>query len=1146
MKRISLSLIVLACLILVFGSRSWASCPQDSIDHGDCDTLNVQLWPADAIFTAPGHFARVPIYVTHDMPADIDSIAGFAIPLCYTQTNPAKYCSLSSYWNTIGLAGGSFARSIFRTMGSDTSWMKKLYDDPDGPYDWANKILNLNGTTHFWLTLIPTTQPLMSAVSYELLATMTFKLQDTMHVCIDSCFWPPSSILSYSRKDAKTYVPRDNMPYCFWIGPPRIQVIAPNGGEHWAVGASQNITWLSENFSGANVKIDYSTNSGSTWLPVIASTTNNGNYPWTIPNTPSTQCRVRVSDTDDDPFDISDADFWIVAPDFVIKAEPDTQIVQAGLSTNYNVILTSQNGFASPCSLSVAGLPAGATAGFNPNPTTPTDTSVMTVGTTAGVTPPGTYQMIITAFQFSKAFIQHKDTVFLKVTPAVDFTIDAKPDTQTVQEGNSANYDVILTSLNGFASPCSLSVTGLPAGASPSFNPNPMTPTSPPDTSDLTVSTTAGVTPTGIYKLFITAKQISKGLIQHSDSVFLKVTPKPDFTIQVKPDTQEVQFGDLVNSNVILTSLYGFANPCTLSVTGLPANASVSFNPNPVTPTDTSVMTVTTAGTTPLGTYNLTVTAAELSKALVQHSVQVVLKVTYQVNPDTQEVQAGDSVQFDVIIPGAKGIPPTSYALTVDGLPLHATGAFDPNPVSPPDTSVLTIQTQTITPGGTYRLTITATVQTEKGTVQYVTHVVLIVHSTLDFTLNVLPDTMRLPRGRDSSYTVTLDSINGFNSPCTLTVAGLPVGASGTFQSPLLVPPASTKLNIHLPEATQTGYYTLIITGTEKFKAAIQHSDTVTLVVTLGTWAFAIDAFPDTQKVVVGDSTQYNVLMTPNIGFTHPCTLSIKSGLPSGASYHFDPVVLAPNDTSILTILTSGTTPAGEYLLTIKGTANPKESSTTTAYLIVQDFSITASPETLTVTQGQSVGYKVKLTSLFEFNDPCTLTVSGLPNPPDSGVFDKAKLTPTDSTFLYVYTAPTDTGWYALTITAQRMLAKNSVLHHSYEVHLHVMQAGDAGDWADNPNSPKTFALFQNQPNPFNPDTKISYSLPQPCHVSLIIYNLLGQKVRTLFNDHQEAGMQTLTWDGRGDDGAQLSSGIYFYRLQAGEFTQTKKMSLLK
>ena len=126
------------------------------------------------------------------------------------------------------------------------------------------------------------------------------------------------------------------------------------------------------------------------------------------------------------------------------------------------------------------------------------------------------------------------------------------------------------------------------------------------------------------------------------------------------------------------------------------------------------------------------------------------------------------------------------------------------------------------------------------------------------------------------------------------------------------------------------------------------------------------------------------------------------------------------------------------------------------------------------------------------------------------------------------------------------MLAKNSILQHSYEVHLHVMQAGDAGDWADNPNSPKTFALFQNQPNPFNPDTKISYNLPKPCQVRLTIYNVLGQKVRTLFDDHQEAGMQTLTWDGRGDDGAQLSSGIYFYRLQADEFTQTKKMSLLK
>jgi len=211
------------------------------------------------------------------------------------------------------------------------------------------------------------------------------------------------------------------------------------------------------------------------------------------------------------------------------------------------------------------------------------------------------------------------------------------------------------------------------------------------------------------------------------------------------------------------------------------------------------------------------------------------------------------------------------------------------------------------------------------------------------------------------------------------------------------------------------------------------------------------------------------------------------------------------------------------------------------------DFTISAAPDTQYVTRGQSKDYLVKLTSLFGYAETCTLFVSGLPSPPDSGVFDQDTLIPTDSTTLNVYTTTdTDTGWYTLTITAQGPSAKLSVLQHSTQVMLYVEKATDVGDWTDNPNSPKSFALLQNQPNPFNPETQIIYYLPRACQVKLNIYNVLGQKIRTLFDGYQGTGMQSLLWDGRDGDGVELGSGIYFYRLEADDFHQTKKMTLLK
>ncbi|NIS48610.1 MAG: T9SS type A sorting domain-containing protein [Aliifodinibius sp.] len=93
---------------------------------------------------------------------------------------------------------------------------------------------------------------------------------------------------------------------------------------------------------------------------------------------------------------------------------------------------------------------------------------------------------------------------------------------------------------------------------------------------------------------------------------------------------------------------------------------------------------------------------------------------------------------------------------------------------------------------------------------------------------------------------------------------------------------------------------------------------------------------------------------------------------------------------------------------------------------------------------------------------------------------------------------------------------------------------------------PSEFLLAQNYPNPFNSTTVIRYALPKMSDVKLIIYNVLGQKVRTLLNDRVEAGYHSIEWDGRNDIGAQAASGIFVYRLKAGNQIISKKMLLLR
>ncbi len=213
------------------------------------------------------------------------------------------------------------------------------------------------------------------------------------------------------------------------------------------------------------------------------------------------------------------------------------------------------------------------------------------------------------------------------------------------------------------------------------------------------------------------------------------------------------------------------------------------------------------------------------------------------------------------------------------------------------------------------------------------------------------------------------------------------------------------------------------------------------------------------------------------------------------------------------------------------------------------DFKIWVYPLTERVWAGQSVHYLVEVNHedpKHEFYEECSLFVSGQPVPPDSANFDAPVMTPIGTTWLNVYTSPaTDTGTYTLTVVGRAI--SDTVVHtHSKRVSLTVDETVDVSGEADNPNLPEGFALFQSYPNPFNPEARISYYLPRDCEVTVTIYNVLGQRVRTLFDGRQGAGTHSLRWDGRSDQGIELSSGIYLYRLDADDFSDAKKMMLIK
>jgi hypothetical protein len=146
----------------------------------------------------------------------------------------------------------------------------------------------------------------------------------------------------------------------------------------------------------------------------------------------------------------------------------------------------------------------------------------------------------------------------------------------------------------------------------------------------------------------------------------------------------------------------------------------------------------------------------------------------------------------------------------------------------------------------------------------------------------------------------------------------------------------------------------------------------------------------------------------------------------------------------------------------------------------------------------------------------------------------------------YQYIVPTNVSGSNVTWPASFNLALVSWMQNNLTVET-PPDLGTIGAVGDN-NSvlPAKYELMQNYPNPFNPSTVITYSVSKLGNVKIEVYNILGKKVATLVNQNQFAGTHSLVWNSQNDNGSKVTSGVYFIRMQAGSFTQIKKMVLLK
>lgn len=295
-------------------------------------------------------------------------------------------------------------------------------------------------------------------------------------------------------------------------------------------------------------------------------------------------------------------------------------------------------------------------------------------------------------------------------TASPDFSLSASPSSLTVPRGTTGTSTITVTSLSGFNSLVTLTVSGCPAFTTCVVNPASATPpANSSTTSTLTVTTNVGgTTPTGTTSLTISG---NAGV--HTASVSLTVTA-PDFSLSASPASQTVTQGGSTSYTVSVAPSNGYTGSVTLSVTGLPSGAgAASFSTNPVmNGTGTSTLTVN-GGTAAAGTYTLTIQGTDGILNLT-HTATVTLIInapassdfSLSVSPSTAVVKKGGTTKYGITVTPSGGFN-SNVSLSVAGVPSGAGATFSLNPISSGSgTSSLSVSTGSAAPG-TYTLTIT-------------------------------------------------------------------------------------------------------------------------------------------------------------------------------------------------------------------------------------------------------------------------------------------------------------------------------------------------------------------------------------------------------------------------------------------------------
>jgi len=510
--------------------------------------------------------------------------------------------------------------------------------------------------------------------------------------------------------------------------------------------------------------------------------------------------------------DILWAKHWIFShsqpPDFSLSAGPASQTVTANGSTSYTATVGPLSGFTGAVGLGVSGLPNGATASFNPASISGgSGSSTLTVSTSCS-TPAGTYTLTITGTSGS---LSHSATVTLVVNAAAsDFTLSALPSSATVTVGNGTSYTASVGGVNCFLGTVSFSVSGVPTGASATFNPTSINGSG---SSTLSISTTSTAS-TGTFTLTITGTSSS---LTHSSTVSLTINPSTNLPAGWS-DT-DIGTPGLAGSASFSSGVF------TVNGSGSDIwSTSDNFNYASESVSGDATITARVGSQQNTNLWAKSGVMIRESTAANASFVHVFITPGHGVNMQYRSGTGASAVQL-----AQTAGPVAPYWVRVVRSGSTFTGFSSADGVTWAQVGTINVSMASNALEG---LAVTAHNNTALNTSTFDN--VTVTTPAPDFSIAASPSSQTVTVGGSTSYTASVTPVNNYSGTVNLSasVGGSPAGVTASF-TPASISggSGSSTLNVSTSSSTPTGTYTVTITGTDSVNSNLTHATTVTLVV---------------------------------------------------------------------------------------------------------------------------------------------------------------------------------------------------------------------------------------------------------------------------------------------------------------------------